>query len=197
MRSLLPNQSWRAAAARVLSAFGIAALAVAMLFGPTLSPPEFNWVIHSMSEQAGQDMPGAWMMRTGFAGFGLGTAMAAFLIWRASPLLHTALLAFGVGLLAAAAWSNASILPGFASDLAEDSVHSVASAFVGTSFAAACTACMLRARRPSDRYLGAIGLAIAVFIPVTMTAFPEWRGVMQRAMFTFSLIFVWRQFSKS
>lgn len=197
MGSPEPIQTWQRLAAQMFIRSGIAAFALAVLIGPAFSPSEFDWVIHSTSEQAGQHMPGAWIMRMGFAAYGLGAALAAVLIWRANPLMNAALFAFGIGLLAAATWSNAAIVPEIASDFTEDRLHSIASAVVGTAFAAACTACIFAAQRPADRYIGIVGLAIAVFIPLAMSAFPDWRGVLQRAMFAFSFIFVWRQFSKA
>lgn len=48
---------------------------LAILVGPLLSPPEFSWLLHSTSEQAGQHVAGAWVMRAGFVSHGLGALL--------------------------------------------------------------------------------------------------------------------------
>ena len=62
---------------------GIAVIAVAMLAGPFLAPPEFSWLRHSTSEQASQQLAGAWLMRAGFVGAYLGFAVGVLAQGRA------------------------------------------------------------------------------------------------------------------
>ena len=166
-----------------------------MLIGPAFSPAEFSWVKHSTSEQAGQQLAGAWIMRTGFAAYGGGVILAAILDRARRPLVRTALIVFGVGLIGTAVWSNASILPLAASDMREDWLHSVASGVVGTAFA---TACALRLFAPGGdmrNRLAWTGLVISVAIPIAMGMWPGVRGLLQRGMFVFSFVFVAREFS--
>lgn len=181
-------------AASYFALAGVSGIATAMLIGPIFSPPEFDWIVHSTSEQAGQHMPGAWIMRGGFLGYGLGVAMAAALEWRQAPAVKSALIAFGIGLVAAAVWSNAPILPGVPAEMGEDKLHSIASGVVGTAFALACAARLLGARRDRIDRLSLAGLVVAVAIPLGMNMFPELRGLLQRAMFVFSFAFVLREF---
>jgi hypothetical protein len=173
---------------------GIVAAAGAIVFGPMFSPPGFDWIVHSTSEQAGQGMPGASIMRTGFVGYGLGVAVASTLRWRDAPAVRTALFAFGLGLIATAIWSNAPILPGLPADMAEDNLHSIASGVVGTAFAIACAARLIGRRHGRPDWLALSGVIIAVAIPLAMNAFPDLRGLLQRAMFAFSFVFVLREF---
>jgi Protein of unknown function (DUF998) len=173
---------------------GIAIMIAAMVLGPVLSPPQFSWLQHTTSEQAGQLMPGAWAMRLGFAAYGFATICAAVLGGRNRPLVSLALAVFGLGLIGAAIWSNAPILPDLPVDIDEDWLHSIASGVVGTAFAAAC-AFRLFAHGGSRRdALAWIGLAVSVTIPLAMGAFPEFRGLLQRAMFGLSYLFVAREF---
>ncbi len=173
---------------------GIAVIAAAIVFGPLWSPEGFSWIVHTTSEQAGQHMPGAAIMRAGFVAYGAGTLVAALIARRSRPAVKAALALFGLGLVATAIWSNAPILPGLPSDLHEDWLHSVASGVVGTAFAAACAARLFASGAPPRDALAWTGLAIAILIPLAMTRVPEIRGLLQKAMFAFSFAFVAREF---
>lgn len=176
---------------------GIGLIVAAIIFGPLVSPSEFSWVRHSTSEQAGQQVPGAWAMRTGFVFYGLGTMVAAFLDRRSQILVRVALTVFGLGLLGTAIWSNASIMPNVVSDMREDWIHSIASGVVGTAFAAACAA---RVFGPGGSWrdgLAWTGLFASVVFPLAMGAVPGIRGLLQRTMFAISFFFVGREFTGS
>jgi len=174
---------------------GIAVILIAIIVGPIFSPPEFSWLQHSTSEQAGQQVAGAWIMRAGFVGYGLGTLGAALADWKTRPVVHTALLLFGLGLIGTAVWANASILPDVVSDLHEDWLHSVASGVVGTAFAAACAARLFAPQGSRRDLLAWAGLLISVAIPLAMATWPDFRGLSQRMMFGFSFVFVAREFT--
>jgi Protein of unknown function (DUF998) len=174
---------------------GIAAILIAMIFGPMASPSGFSWLRHSTSEQAGQQMPGAWIMRAGFVAYGLATLSAALLVWRTRTLVRGALALFGLGLIGTAIWSNAPIVPDLSADMHEDCLHSVASGVVGTAFAAACAARLFAPGGSRYDFLAWAGLVVSVTFPWAMGEWPEFRGALQRAMFAFSFVFVAREFN--
>lgn len=178
----------------LISAIGIGVILMALLVGPLFSPLEFSWIHHTTSEQAGQQLPGAWIMRVGFVAYGLSTLLAAIVDSRTLPFVRGALIAFGIGLVGTAIWSNASILPGVPSDMREDWLHSVASGIVGTAFAVACAARLFSPGRSKRDVLAWVGLVISVAIPLAMDAWPDFRGLLQRAMFGISFVFVAREF---
>jgi Protein of unknown function (DUF998) len=182
-------------ASSVIVLAGIVCIAAAMLIGPFASPAEFNWIIHTTSEQAAQHMPGAWIMRAGFVGYGASIVAAGWLNRCERPFEMTSLIAFGLGLVASAVWSNAPIVPGVPGDLGEDRLHSIASGVVGTAFALACGARWFETRTRRIDRLAALGIAIAVLVPLAMAYFPATRGLLQRAMFAFSFIFVLNEFA--
>lgn len=169
---------------------GIAIIVLAMAFGPLLSPPEFSVIGHTTSEQAGQHMPGAWLMRAGFVAYGAAVLFAAIARFRNAPALHAALALFGLGFVATALWSNAPIVRGVPADMDEDWLHSVASGVVGTAFALACAARLFLRRHDGLDGLALIGLVVSVAIPLAMEALPDIRGLLQRAMFALSFVFV-------
>lgn len=182
-------------AARIAAIGGISVILIAIVFGPMFSPPEFSWLRHSTSEQAGQQLAGAWIMRAGFVGYGLGTLFAALIDWRTRPLVRAALAVFGLGLVGTAVWSNASILPGAPSNMFEDQLHSIASGIVGTAFAAACAARLFLPSGSRRDTLAWIGLSVSVVVPLAMIALPEYRGLLQRAMFGVSFVLVAQEFA--
>jgi uncharacterized membrane protein YadS len=178
----------------VSSCSGIGIIVLAILIGPLFSPPEFSWIQHSTSEQAGQNMTGAWIMRIGFVGYGAGTLIAAIVDWGSRPFVRAALILFGIGLCGTAIWSNASILPGLSSDIHEDWLHSVASGVVGMAFAGACAARLFAADGTRRDLLAWGGLLVSVVFPLAMGALPEFRGLIQRVMFGVSFVFIAREF---
>jgi len=180
-----------------IAASGIAVIVVAILVGPLFSPPEFSWLHHSTSEQAGQYLPGAWIMRVGFVAYGIGTLLAALMNWSTRPFVRAALVVFGLGLVGTAIWSNASILPAVLSDMHEDRLHSVASGIVGTAFAAACAARLFTPGGSKRDILAWLGLAISVVFPLAMGMWPDFSGLLQRTMFGISFVFVAREFRSS
>jgi MFS family permease len=179
----------------LISVSGIGVILMAILLGPIFSPPEFSWLHHSTSEQAGQRLAGAWIMRAGFVGYGLGTLLAALADWPTRPFVRAALVLFGLGLIGTAIWSNASILPIVQSDMHEDWMHSVASGIVGTAFAAACAARLFGPRGVRSDTLAWAGLIMAVVVPIAMGVVPDLRGLLQRTMFAVSFVFVIREFA--
>lgn len=176
---------------------GIVVILIAIIFGPIFSPPGFSWLRHSTSEQAGQHLPGAWIMRAGFVAYGLGTLLAALSEWPPRSMVRVALTVFGLGLIGNAVWSNAPILPDLPTDLHEDWLHSVASGIVGTAFAAACAARLFAPGGSRYDFLAWVGLVVSVAFPLAMGEFPELRGALQRAMFAVSFVFVAREFKAS
>jgi len=174
---------------------GIAVMILAILIGPIFSPPEFSWLQHSTSEQAGQQLAGAWIMRVGFVGYGLSTLLATLIEWPKRPFVRAALALFGLGLIGTAVWSNASILPNAPSDMYEDWLHSVASGIVGTAFAVACGARLFAPDGSRRDILAWFGLVISVAFPLAMGAWPDVKGLVQRTMFAISFVFVAREFA--
>lgn len=176
--------------------FGITFAAVAILLGPIWSPEPFNWLHHTTSEQAAQNMPGAWIMRLGFLAYGLATAIEAIRRWRLRPWVRWPLVVFGLGLIATAFWSSASILPGVATDVTEDWVHSITSAIVGAGFVASCCARLFAPDGRIEDSLAWIGLASAVLLPIMIEMFPGVAGLFERLTFLVSFVYIWDEFRK-
>lgn len=109
--------------------------------------------------------------------------------------MGAALIAFGLGLVGTAIWSNASILPDVPSNWHEDWLRSIASGAVGTAFAIACAGRLFAPGGSRRDLLAWAGLLISVAIPVAMVTWPDTRGLLQRVMFAFSFGFIGREFA--
>ena len=131
------------------------------------------------SEQASQQLAGAWLMRAGFVTYGLGTLAAAAMDWGTRPLVRLALTVFGLGLIAAAVWSNASIFPEAVSDMREDLIHSLASGVAGTAFAFACAARIFAPFGLMRDLLAWTGLAASVARPDRKAALGQSRHLVR------------------
>jgi hypothetical protein len=168
--------------------------AVALLLAPTQMPDGYSWLRHTTSESAAQGVRGAWLARLGFLIFGLaviGIANQQQGKWTtAVRWLHGA---FGVLMVATAAFSTRSWLPDSPYDPVEDALHSFTATFMGFAFAIG-VALRLRHRGASwpGRAVDLIAILAAVAIPLTMGAFPQWDGLLQRGMF--AIAYVWYGF---
>ena len=171
--------------------FGLLAFSLfALLLAPLLMPASYEWLQHTTSESAAQGIPGAWLARLGFMTFGLTV------IWLAAQLkaqwtLPVRLLhfAFGVCMVGAAVFSSKPWLPELPFDLVEDGLHSFAATAMGFAFALGVG--LRWWHRPWDskrRLMDLTAVAAAFFIPLAMSALPEWDGLLQRVMFTIAYL---------
>lgn len=172
-----------------LTVAGIAAMVVAIVIGPAVSHPAYDSIRHSTSELAGRNMPGAWLMRGGFALFGASVAVAATLRARANPARTAALVGFGIGMIAAAFWHHDPIDPALGSNAIDDQRHSIAATTAGIAFTIAVLAQLAQHGWPRRDWLSWLALAASALLPAVMFIWPETAGLWQRLMFLIS--FAW------
>jgi hypothetical membrane protein len=180
---------------RTMLTLGIVIMVLAMVIGPFLSHPGYSSLSHTTSELAGQNMPHAWIMRIGFAAYGLSVALSALNHFRAGPAVATGAILFGLGLIGAALWSSLPSDPTLGGTQPEDTIHSFFASALGTAFVFSCLSDIIAAR-PTPRPLSWFCMVVSIVIPLTMLQFPDWDGLLQRAMFTASYFWVWRQFAR-
>lgn len=158
---------------------------LALLLAPTQMPAGYSWLRHTTSESAAQGTPGAWLARLGFLLFGLGVLCIADRQrerW-AAPVrwMHTG---FGVLMMATAVFSTRPWLPDISYDAVEDTLHSITATAMGFAFAIGVALGLPhRGEATAGRLLDLVAIAAAVTIPLAMSAFPEWAGLLQRGMF--------------
>jgi hypothetical membrane protein len=176
-----------------LALSGIALFVAAAAIGPWHSHPNYSSVVHSLSELAGQNMPGAWVMQAGFIAFGAAVALAAMLQLRGRPASSAALIVFGLAMIAAAIWSHLPIDPALGGSAAEDDIHTIAASTMGAAFVIAAALGLMRRRFATSNFLGWLALGAAILFPVAMAALPDFAGVFQRIMFGISFVWILRE----
>lgn len=175
---------------------GILVLFLAALTGSFVTSPDYSVFAHTISELAGQDMPHAWIMRTGLAAYGAAVVIAGIPGLTARPLHRLPILAFGLSMAGTALWAARPIWPDAPFDVGEDWWHSVFSSTAGMSFSLACAARLfLPGGSPRD-VLSWTGLVASVAIPLLMFRFPDHDGLPQRLMFAISAVWFWREFPR-
>ncbi len=160
--------------------------AVSLGIAPLLMPPTYSWIANGTSESAAQGVMHAWVARLGFLAFGLGVcwlAGALKRVWaRAALWLHAA---FGVLMIATAAFSHRPWAPDVQFDPVEDTLHSFTATAMGFAFSFGVLARLMQRGRvgESGRVFDGVTLVAATVIPLVMASFEGLDGVIQRLMF--------------
>ncbi|MBK6309323.1 MAG: DUF998 domain-containing protein [Candidatus Microthrix sp.] len=186
------EDSTNPAVGRLVGVVGLICSAAALALVPLVLPASYSWVEHTTSEAGAQGVDGAWLARAGFVLFGLAVLWIASRRRCAWGRLATGLhVTFGVSMIAVAAFSLRSWLPGATFDPTEDELHSVAATVMGFAFAFGVLAAAVRRRTSGQpwRTLDLIAIATSVAVPLGMTVFVSADGVLQRLMF--AVAYLW------
>ena len=169
----------------------LASSALVLALAPAAMPGTYSWLRQTTSESAGQGVAGGWIARLWFLLFGLTVSWLALNSACAWPRLsRVALGAFGILMIAAAAFSTRPWWPGAAFDPTEDLLHSIAATTMGIAFAFGL---IIRAFRRGDDRVGlawdGAGIAASILLPLAMALLPDWAGLLQRLMF--AIAYAW------
>ena len=169
----------------------LAASALSLLGASLLMPESYSWLSNTTSESAAQGVEGAWLARLGFLEFGLAvlwlaTSMRA--VWaRGAKWLHAA---FGIFMLATAAFSHKPWLANVPFDHVEDFLHSFTATAMGFAFSLGVFVRLLQRDRHDfyNRLYDIAALATATIIPILMIILPTIDGLIQRLMFVIAYL---------
>jgi hypothetical protein len=161
------------------------AAALCLAAAPLLMPAGYAWVRNTVSESAAQGLDGAWLGRIGLLAFGFAVICTAVVNRWWNGGARAAHYAFGVLLIAAAAFSSQpadSSLPYVAT---EDVIHSVAATAMGFAFAGGVALVGYGRVVAGGRFavLDVLALAASITIPLAMSAWDGSAGLFQRLMF--------------
>jgi hypothetical protein len=101
--------------------------------------------------------------------------------------------AFGVLMIAAAAFSARSWEPAARFDRTEDLLHSVAASTMGIAFAAGVLSVLVWRRSAGAGVIGPLAVVASVAIPVAMTSWSGVSGALQRLMFAIAYLWYGRE----
>ena len=174
---------------RSYTALGVFIIVSAIVFGPLFAHPGFDWVAHTTSQQAGQMVQGAWLMRLGFVAFGLGVLLDALPDLRRGQYENGLFVFFGVSMVLVAVFSHKPLDPTLFYDVTDDLLHSVFATLMGFAYGIGVAWRMVRMRQKLDIVFSAIAAMSSIILPLAMWQLPEIAGLLQRLMFFIS--FVW------
>ncbi|WP_407317898.1 DUF998 domain-containing protein [Isoptericola halotolerans] len=163
----------------------LAASAACVALAPLAVPETYDLVRHSVSEAGGQEVPGAWVARTGFVLLGLAVLLeAAFARETWGPWGRSAHGVYGTAMVLVGAFSHR---PWYSApwDRVEDSLHSVAATTMGFAFVIGVLAVGIR-RGPHPgpvRVLDTVAIVASVVLPLIMWTAPDVQGAAQRLLF--------------
>ncbi|NJK75004.1 MAG: DUF998 domain-containing protein [Oscillatoriales cyanobacterium RU_3_3] len=115
----------------------VAFFIVTIVLAHFLAPSEYNWKLNTVSDLGSQKYKNAWLMRTGFIGFGvlLSTALLPPFIYAEEknysdlPIVIYALNVLLTGVFSAAPFTHSSIF-----SVVEDKLHSLFAQIAGIAF---------------------------------------------------------------
>lgn len=193
MAGIHPNNgktvSLRARSGAIL--LGLALSASALALAPLLMPVSYSWIVNTTSESAAQGVSGAWLARLGLGVFGFAVMALAWSHSSWATAARFAHFGFGILMTVTAVASAKPWLDGVPFDAAQDRIHSFAATAMGFAFAFGILAVVLgkRSSRHPIRALDLIAILASIVIPLSMTALPEYAGILQRLMFI--VAYVW------
>jgi hypothetical protein len=170
--------------------------ALSLSVAPFLMPASYSSIANTTSESAAQGVEYAWVARLGFLIFGLAVlwlAAASRNSWaRAAHWLHVA---FGVLMIATAAFSHRPWVAGAPFDRVEDALHSFTATAMGFAFSFGVLARLMQRgrQREAGRLLDAVALVAATVIPLLMARFAGLDGVIQRLLFLVAYLWYARE----
>jgi hypothetical membrane protein len=176
--------------ASTLGLAGVSVLTASLLFAHALAPETYSSKTNSISELAGQNYKNAWIMRSGFIGFGLLTTAAAIdgsISSSLSPLQSASLGVYGASMVLSGVFSARSFEKGAALSEQEAQLHSTFANLAGIGLT---TAMVIAAISENDPNIRTINCSAVIFTLATSALFklnPEYKGIWQRILWTGSV----------
>lgn len=163
------------------------ASALLLAIAPLFLSPEYDWLIHTTSESAAQNIGNAWIARCALALYGVAILLFSF---SSLPPANLRYFPFSVSLLMVSIWSDRPYLDNLTFDPIENSLHSIASNLVGISFIVAVISSLFaNKRRPRAAIaFDLFAIAASIVIPIIMMKVDSFRGLAQRIMFLTSYL---------
>lgn len=195
--SLVPALAWsgnlnfdhpgNAEAYVVPAAVGL--LGSSLVLAHLLAPETYSWKVNTLSQLGAQNYAHAWVMRTGFIGF--GSLLAGAATWDSlagkSWIETVPLMAYGASVAITGLYSAAPFDPGVPFSPGEATIHTVFANVAGAAFSAAMLSRALTEPDPQKRVIHLSGLAFVVASSAMFKLQPESQGIWQRVLWTGSL----------
>ena len=173
-----------------LSIISLVASAVLFAIAPAFMPADYDWISQSISESGAQQLDGAWVTRLGFILFGVGALLVTAIrhaVWRAAAT--TLIAAFGVLMLAVAAFSTKQWDVNASYNALESNLHSISAMLMGFCIGIGVFIVVLLDKTApiSVRVLGWATVFASIAMPILAGVEPTHAGIYQRLMFAVTI----------
>lgn len=168
----------------VLVGIGMATAAIAVLTAPLALPPDYSPLLHSVSESAAQQEPGAWLGRLGLLVSGLSVLLVCVIRARVWGVIATTSFAlFGLFWALTAVFSTGSWDPSIPREGLEQTLHSVFATAMAVVVVGGLIRAFARGVPTPWRIATLVFVAAATFLPLAALLLPDVDGALQRVMF--------------
>jgi hypothetical protein len=170
---------------------GILSFAAVILLGPIYSVDVYNVAANTISELGAQATRNNFLAISGFVAFGSGICID----WLRHQSWRTvAFLIFGLCVAAAGLFPHKPIGVGIPYDARIHEMHSVLASAGGVAVTVGFIVQGIAARDWRTRSLAFYLAAICVLMPMAMFAWPDYQGLIQRAMYLQVFAWLWFYF---
>jgi hypothetical protein len=171
-------------------------LVAVMLLLPLWSFDGYSMLEHTTSHLGAQGSPNAWVMNVTFVIAGVAALLAGWRVPGGHPLPLLLLGIFAISLALTGFYRHEPLVAGIETNDFEDRRHSLFATTTGFGFVAFAVSMAFASRERRDRALAVAAAALATLLSLGMAAWPELRGLLQRAMFVMAfgwLVYVTRE----
>jgi hypothetical protein len=173
---------------------GILVFSAAALAGPWYTVSGYSVVSNTISQLAAQATENNFVMRAGFVALGLGILTDAI---RHPRWSNAAFIAFGLFMSLAGLFGHKPIAPAVPFSPRTDSAHSALATLAGIAITVALASRGVQTI-PGNRGVVTFALAmLCLVLPLGMTAFPAFQGLVQRVMYLCVFVWLWVYFPAS
>jgi hypothetical membrane protein len=172
----------------VPSAVGL--LTASLITAHLVAPKTYSFQKNTISDLAAQNYKNAWIMRSGFIGFGTLVTSAAIwdLVDNRKPLICSIpIAAYGLSMLATGLYSAAPFEAGISYSERDADIHSFFANLAGIALTTAIIGHIITENDPNMRIVHVSGLAFVMLNSVLFKIDPKHQGIYQRVLWTGSL----------
>lgn len=183
---------------QVLVPSAVGLLAVSLIAAQLAAPDAYSMKTNTISDLGAQNYSRAWIMRSGFIGFGALVSTAA--LWNVmdgkKPLICSVPVAiYGFSMMATGIYSAAPFEPGTRYSERDADIHSVFANLAGIALTSAILGHLITENDAGMRMVHASGFTFVMLNSAMFKMDPKRQGIYQRVLWTGSLAWLTVSFS--
>jgi hypothetical membrane protein len=172
-----------------LTRIGIIIFMIAALTGPMYTVEGYSSVRNVISELGAQNTPYSWIMILGFLALGLGIIAGCIQAFNKSIIPF---ILFGLFMALAGFFPHKPVNPDIEYNKFLHQAHSMLATLAGISISVGLLWRAVLATSTFGRIIPLILGVICFALPMSMIAFPDYQGLIQRIMYLLIFIWLWK-----